>query len=818
MVQNQHQLGLFALNNNVLLRTIADVCVSHGLEQRELEDRERYPDRRDIENDEVNVRFAAILLRLGDLLEMSHDRACPLLLSAACPLPSESYAHWTQYQRIVHSLTAPDRIELKAECENQEEHRFLRDWCQWLASEVKNASILMSRSTRHSNWQLPATTIGGPDSTIHIVPSPNATYIPSDWKFELDADAIFKRLIDDVYADPLSFVRELIQNALDATRCQLYLDLKKDGLEVPEYPTQVDKERRDRYPIRVDIRAEEMLNPLSGEIERRHIVSVTDQGIGMDRDIINRYLLQVGRSYYSTSEFQRNFRFIPTSRFGLGFLSVFAVSDRVVVETYKPTSPSSDGRLRLALTGPRNYLLLEKGQSGNVTGTKVEVLLREPLAQGELTRAVAQWCRKVEFPVAINDLGAETVVTAETSEQFTYKLPDVTDPGAEFAVRAFDVNRHGIEGELYVFVRTDSRGESWSAWNWSRYYYPSKHPHATEPSFPGRLVCLHGITVEQSEAGQRCERIDYRDGSIQPVLSRDLERHRHSGRGEADRRISSRWEELLQDHLASAERAKGKDGWIYKQSLIDHFDLPSFWADVAGTIPVYGDGKSRLMSLRDLVSHDKIATIISPKRQDYYQLGGQKAAFVIEGTSGAKFAPLPDVTWSDELPGIAAENIEELSSLHRQAIFKNRGVDSVKWLADGRLAVYWQLGAVTAKGRDAHLVCLPEKTVAAIAIHKTLDSVYGSILFNANNELITWFLRIEERCARGELGLSTEKSDRLLSKLLYAARYRYGDHMEGFVTYFKGWRDLKELTGDLRPPDCEITPDLFSLLSPAAEE
>jgi molecular chaperone HtpG len=176
MVQNQHQLGLFALNNNVLLRTIADVCISHGLEQRELEDRERYPDRRDIENDEVNVRFAAILLRLGDLLEMSHDRACPLLSSAACPLPSESYAHWTQYQRIVHSLTAPDRIELKAECENQEEHRFLRDWCQWLASEVKNASVLMSRSTRHSDWQLPATSIGGPEATINIVPSPNLLY------------------------------------------------------------------------------------------------------------------------------------------------------------------------------------------------------------------------------------------------------------------------------------------------------------------------------------------------------------------------------------------------------------------------------------------------------------------------------------------------------------------------------------------------------------------------------------------------------------------------------------------------------------------
>ena len=494
MVQNQERLGLFALNSPVLLRTIADVCVAHGLEQRELEDRERYPDRRDIEEEEVNVRFAAILLRLGDLLEMSHDRACPLLLSAACPLPSESYAHWTQYQRIVHFLTAPDLIELRAECENQEEHRFLRDWCQWLTAEVKNAGVLMSRSTRHSDWQLPRIDIDGPGATINIVPAAHATYIPSDWKFDLDIDSVFNRLINDVYVDPLSFVRELIQNALDATRCQLYLDLKRDGLEVPEYPTQVEQERRFRYPVLVDVRATELHNPLSGEMERRYIVTVTDQGIGMDKEIIHRYLLQVGRSYYGTPEFQRNFRFIPTSRFGLGFLSVFAVSDKVTLETYKPTSSGKDEPLRLVLTGPRNYLLLEKGKR-TAAGTQVEVLLREPLTQGSLIRAVTQWCRKVEFPILVNDLGAETVINAERPEQFTYEIPEVTDPHAKLAVRAFDVNRHGIEGELYVFVRTDSRGESWTAWSWANYTVPLPAPSgfcatfSREPGLPSRNYC-----------------------------------------------------------------------------------------------------------------------------------------------------------------------------------------------------------------------------------------------------------------------------------------------------------------------------------------
>jgi molecular chaperone HtpG len=131
ITQHGDHLGGVSFNDPALQQTIADVCVAHGLRQHELEDRTKYPDRRDIRGEQVNVRLLAILLRLGDLLDMNSDRACPLLLNAACPLPADSLAHWTQYQRISHKMVAPDRIELRAECQNQEEHMFLQDWCQW---------------------------------------------------------------------------------------------------------------------------------------------------------------------------------------------------------------------------------------------------------------------------------------------------------------------------------------------------------------------------------------------------------------------------------------------------------------------------------------------------------------------------------------------------------------------------------------------------------------------------------------------------------------------------------------------------------------
>jgi molecular chaperone HtpG len=82
LTQHQSSLARFAFDDAILLRTITDVCVAHGLHQIELLDRDRFPDHREVRGDAVNVRLMAILLRLGDLLDLSHDRACALLLLA----------------------------------------------------------------------------------------------------------------------------------------------------------------------------------------------------------------------------------------------------------------------------------------------------------------------------------------------------------------------------------------------------------------------------------------------------------------------------------------------------------------------------------------------------------------------------------------------------------------------------------------------------------------------------------------------------------------------------------------------------------------
>ncbi len=255
--QHQGMLGRFAFDDPLLQRTISDVCIGHGLERRDIEDMSRYPLQRDIRHDKVNVRLMAILLRLGDLLDMSHERACPLLLSVASPLPKESLPHWSQYSCIEHLSISPERIELRACCQNQDEHRTLFDWCKWIQEETEFALSAMAQSPRHSGWKPPLARVGSVGGTIEIKPAASAKYVFRSWRFEIDQAQLLKLLTDDLYGNPLSYLRELIQNSLDATRCRLQAALQAPGSSFR--PELVDSALLVNFPIHVEIRnAEEV--------------------------------------------------------------------------------------------------------------------------------------------------------------------------------------------------------------------------------------------------------------------------------------------------------------------------------------------------------------------------------------------------------------------------------------------------------------------------------------------------------------------------------------------------------------------------------
>jgi len=468
--------------------TLAAICAGHGLGRGDLALDFSYPNRRDIFAEPVQVRLLTILLRLGDLLDMRFDRACPLLHSIASPLPASSEVHWSQYARITNRVTSPERIEVRAECETAQEHRLLLDWCSWIVDEARAAPGLVGGGVRHANWKPPMATVGGPDDSIQILRAPGARYRPEDWRFQFDEGEVVLRLVQDVHREPLGFLRELLQNALDTTRARACLVAGSSG----QFPNLLPEADRARFTIDVTL-----------EVDGDAVLSVEvkDNGLGMTSDIVKNYFLQIGRSWYRSDQFQQGFRFAPSSRFGIGFLSVFAVSDEVKVTT-RWHQDEPDSSLLMQLSGPRSYLLLEDAERAE-PGTTVSVRLKSKVSVDEVLRYLTSTCTANEFEVVVRARR-----TASEPEELA-RLPRLDDDemslvatelasGLSFRVNRIPLTSPGVFG--FVDVGVIQRAGQPEDWTHGMARLKSAaiaiDPIGDVPQLPRSIVALNGLSSD----------------------------------------------------------------------------------------------------------------------------------------------------------------------------------------------------------------------------------------------------------------------------------------------------------------------------------
>jgi hypothetical protein len=99
----------FGFSDQQLTNAVTAVCMGHGLSPTELLDETTYPTLTDILEQPVNVRLLAVLLRFGDLLDLSTDRACPMLMSAACANPGNEHRSLDAISEDCSTLHNPDQ-------------------------------------------------------------------------------------------------------------------------------------------------------------------------------------------------------------------------------------------------------------------------------------------------------------------------------------------------------------------------------------------------------------------------------------------------------------------------------------------------------------------------------------------------------------------------------------------------------------------------------------------------------------------------------------------------------------------------------------
>ena len=188
---------------------------------------------------------------------------------------------------------------------------------------------------------------------------------------------IFPVIKKFLYSDNEIFLRELVANAIDAT--QKLKTLASFG----EYKGELD-----------DMRVEVKVDKDAGTI------TVTDHGIGMTADDINKYINQI--AFSGAEEFVNKYKDNANSiigHFGLGFYSAFMVSSKVEIRSlsYKDGAEA----VRWECDGSPEYTMEPCDKS--TRGTEITLWIdddnKEYLEQARIDLLLKKYCRFLPVPV-----------------------------------------------------------------------------------------------------------------------------------------------------------------------------------------------------------------------------------------------------------------------------------------------------------------------------------------------------------------------------------------------------------------------------------
>ena len=323
--------------NGIRRKDLIDLCKSHGedLEKPEVPANSKY-----------DPRLCTVLLRLADILDFDSSRAPQSLFEhMGLNAPEDSESVISQIEWIKNSSGSFEIIDgelvYTAEYSDPNIEHKVNEYLKWVKQEIEACREYISEHVGNwNNLRLPYRIKTNIDRT---------GYEGGDFHITMDQERIINLLAgENLYSDSCVFVRELLQNSIDAILWRgendPYFDAKKDGKI--KITTWHDETGQGWFKIE-------------------------DNGTGMDENIIKNYFLRAGRSYYTSDDFAKerdiyspDKTYKPISRFGIGILSCF-MSDKnnkleVSTKRYSHDRAKENSGLRLSVTGLKGYYTLAK--------------------------------------------------------------------------------------------------------------------------------------------------------------------------------------------------------------------------------------------------------------------------------------------------------------------------------------------------------------------------------------------------------------------------------------------------------------------------
>ena len=317
---------------------------------------------------DCHPRYISVLLRLGDLLDMDSNRVSDVLLSTLGSIPLDSLDYNATNRSITHLQIDEAYVEVKAVCKTYEVYDLMTSWLRWLNEEM---TYVVSRwrdiVPEMSYGYLPS--VGTLDVRLEGYDTIDGKVRPS---FQIDTSQAIELLQGaGLYDNPAQCIRELLQNSVDAT----YLRIYRENPNISSLDEFVELCKS--YRIEVAIR-----RTYTDEEYSYWDVEISDTGLGMDKNDLG-FLCRTGSSG-KNKEKQKLVSSMPdwmqpSGIFGIGFQSVFLVTDSVKLSTKKYNSGDA---YEMVLNNPSgssdgSILLKTVHNSDRPVGTSLAFTIKE---------------------------------------------------------------------------------------------------------------------------------------------------------------------------------------------------------------------------------------------------------------------------------------------------------------------------------------------------------------------------------------------------------------------------------------------------------
>lgn len=255
--------------------------------------------------DHFNSKYIALLLRIADYIDFDSQRA-PLYLFEHKMLNAISQTEWEKHAKVCNFDKIDNKnkeIYFDISCDDFRLYTKIMDTIEAMSNEVSSCvqfSKLFSDSKYHlrikEKISTRVDTIG---------------FSPKRFSFTLDYYSVTNLLMgENLYGEKKLGFRELLQNSMDA--CSVMKEYYSLNDPTTSYSPEVS---------------------IIYDYDKAKVI-IKDNGIGMSKDIIDKYFLTIGKSYYRSDEYEKlGYKTNPTGTFGIGFLSCFMLSKEVVVNT-----------------------------------------------------------------------------------------------------------------------------------------------------------------------------------------------------------------------------------------------------------------------------------------------------------------------------------------------------------------------------------------------------------------------------------------------------------------------------------------------------